>query len=163
MIELLTAMAVFGVVSAIAVGSLISWRNAQAEKGAVRQVVSSMRNVQGRALSEGTTYCVVFATGAGTSSMTTYRTPGAGTGALPAGYSCTTGTKTAGPETIPSRTFFSSAAFDQRNGSTTSFVLFYPRGAASPGTVTIARSGASKVYTITTDALTGRVSTPAGG
>ena len=162
LIELCAVMAMTGVMAAIAVGGMTSYRNAQAERGTMRELVSSLRSAQGRALSEGTTYCVSFG-GVTATTWNLYRTPAAGTGVLPAAYSCATGTKVDGPVQAESKTSLSSIAFDQRNGTTTSFVLFYPRGAASPGSIVVGRAGSTKTYSIVVDGLTGRVSSPNGG
>ena len=161
LIELCAVMAMTGVLAAIAVGGMTSYRDAQAERGTTRELISSLRTAQGRALSEGTTYCVAFG---GTSATTwnVYRTPGAGTGVLPAAYSCATGTKVDGPVRVESQTSLAGIAFDQRNGNTTTYVLFYPRGAASPGSLQVGRTGSAKTYSIVVDGLTGRVSSPNG-
>ena len=154
-------MAIFGVLTAIAVGALYTWRDAQAEKGTVRELLSSLRNVQGRAVSESTTFCVDFG-GATSTSFTVYRTPGAGTGALSTSFACSSGTAVLGPVKTEPKTSLTGINFDQRNGLTTTFILFYPRGAASPGSINIGRQGSAKTYSVTIDGLTGRVSSPDG-
>ena len=161
MLELCVTMMIFGVLSAMAVGSFVSLRNAHAQKGAQREVVSSMRAIQARAVSEGTTFCVDFG-GATSTQWNIYRVPAAGTGTLPSAFACSTGTKVAGPEKLPVNTSLTGISFSQRNGLDTTFALFYPRGAASPGSLSVTRTGSAKTYSLTVDALTGRVSTPNG-
>lgn len=162
MIELAVAMAIFGVVSAIAIGGFASLRDANAQKGAHREVISSLRAAQARAVSEGTTYCVDFGSTTSSTSWNVYRVPAAGAGSLAAGFSCSSGTKIAGPERLPAKTTTTGASFAQRNGTDTAYVLFYARGAASPGTLNIRRTGSTKNYGLVVDALTGRVSNPDG-
>ena len=161
LIEVMAAMVIFGVLAAIAVGGIRSMRDANAEQSAHREVISSLRNAQERALSEAVTYCVDF--GAPTStSWSVYRVSGAGTGTLPTTFSCTSGTKVDGPVRLPSQTALTNISFSQRNGADTAFVLFYPRGAASPGSLKVTRTGSDKTYRLVIDALTGRVADPDG-
>lgn len=51
-----------------------------------------------------------------------------------------------------------SAAFTAPDGSVSTGITFRPAGTATPGTLEIARAGADKVYTLTVEGLTGRVS-----
>lgn len=158
LIELATAMMIFGILSAIAVGSLYSLRNATAGQSAQRELVAGVRQWQTRAVAEATTYCVDFGSTASSTKYSVYRVPGMDTGTLPAGYSCTGGTKVSGPVKAPDRTLFTNIGFRQRNGATTAYVLFYPRGAASPGSVRVGRTASTKTYTVTVEGLTARVS-----
>lgn len=162
MIELAVAMSIFAVLSVIAVGGFSSLRDANAQKGAQREVISSLRTAQSRAVSEGTTYCVDFGSMSTSTSWNVYRVPTAGAGALAAGFSCSSGAKVDGPAKLPAKTTMTGAAFAQRNGIDTAYVLFYARGAASPGLLNIRRSGSTKNYRVVVDALTGRVSNPDG-
>lgn len=162
LLELSVAMVIFGVLSTIAVGGFFSLRDANAEKGAHREVISALRSSQTRAVSEGTTYCVDFGSSTVSTSWTVYRVPAAGTGTLAAGFSCSSGTKVSGPEATPKKTSLTGATFAQRNGADTAYVLFSPRGAASPGSLTVRRSGSTKTYRLVVDALTGRVADPDG-
>jgi type II secretory pathway pseudopilin PulG len=159
-VELAMAMVVFGIVSAIAVGGIRSLRDANAEQSAHREVISAMRGAQQRALSEATTFCVDFGSAATATQFSVYRVPGAGSGVLSPTFACTTGTKVDGPVRMPTQTRLTDMVFSQRNGVDTQFVLFYPRGAASPGSLTVRRTGSSKTYRLVVDALTGRVADP---
>jgi type II secretory pathway pseudopilin PulG len=153
-------MVVFGIVSAIAVGGIRSLRDANAEQSAHREVISAMRGAQQRALSEATTFCVDFGSAASATRFNVYRVPGAGSGVLPGTFACSSGTRVDGPVLLPTQTRLTDMAFSLRNGTDTHFVLFYPRGAASPGSLTVRRTGASKTYRLVVDALTGRVADP---
>lgn len=161
LVELAMAMVVFGIVSAIAVGGIRSLRDANAEQSAQREAISAMRNAQAQALSEAVTYCVDFGAAPSTS-LNVYRVPGAGVGPLPLAFSCASGTRVDGPIRLPTQTRMTDIVFNQRNGTDTTFAFFYPRGAASPGSLVIRRTGSTKTYRLTVDALTGRVADPDG-
>lgn len=154
LIEVLVVTVIAGLIMGIAFFGWRSWQQSLQEQGAQRAVVSLLRDAQVRAVAEDTTYCVDFGTSGSTTSATVWRVPGDDTGALAA---CTTGTKVQ-TWTADNGTSVTGASFSQRDGSTTAFVLFYPREAASGGGVNVARTGSSKTYSINVDALTGRVS-----
>ncbi len=154
LIELMVAMVLFGILASI---GTVGFRTVQASlqaRGAHRESVTQLRTVQARAVAENTAYCVDFGAATG-NSWNVYRVPGGDQGALSAGFTCTSGTKVA-TYTAPGKTSFSAVSFQQRNGSFTSYGLFYARGAASGGSFKIGGGGAS-VYTVTVDSLTGRV------
>ena len=66
-------------------------------------------------------------------------------------------TKVNGPIATPSpRVKFASPAFTE--AGTATGVTFYSRGTATPGSVKVTRDGSTKVYTLTVERLTGRVS-----
>ncbi len=154
MVELLVAMALFGVLAAMGTAGFSATQKTLQARGAHRESVTQLRTVQSRAVAENTAFCVDFG-GATTTSWKVYRVPGADSGALAAGFSCTSGSL-AGTYAAPGRTGFSAVAFTQRNGTTTSYALFYARGSASGGSVKVGGGGGS-TYTITVDGLTGRV------
>ena len=154
LIEVLVVTVLMGLVMGIALFGWRSYQQSLQEQGAQRSVVSLLRDAQVRAVAEDTTYCVDFGSSSSTTTATVYRVPGDDTGTVSA---CTTGT-TVQSWTADSGTRVTGASFTQRDSTTTAFVLFYPRGAASGGTLGVARSGSSKTYSITVDSLTGRVS-----
>jgi prepilin-type N-terminal cleavage/methylation domain-containing protein len=155
LVEFASAMVLFSILSAMAVVGLRAFTAAHAESGTKSELVSALRYAQTRAITEGTTYCVDFST---TNKWSVYRVAGLGTGTLPVGFSCvTSGTKMRGPFSTQSTVSVTSPVFTQRDGSTTTYALFYPRGSASPGSLTIRRSSTSKQYVLTVEALTARV------
>jgi hypothetical protein len=54
--------------------------------------------------------------------------------------------------------YFTNPRFTQPDDTTGAIAYFYARGAATPGTVQVGRTHSSKLYTITVEGLTGRVS-----
>jgi prepilin-type N-terminal cleavage/methylation domain-containing protein len=155
LIEFSSALALFAIVSAMGVISLRAYSRAQAGSGTKSEVISAMRYAQTRAITEGTTYCVDFSTA---NEWSIYRVPGLGVGTLPAGFSCVAdGTRVRGPFTTQSAVSVTNPVFTQRDATTASWALFYPRGSATPGSLKIVRNGSSKLYTVTVEALTARV------
>ena len=156
LIELSVTMALFGVLATIGVYSFRNFQHSLEEQGAQREVVSQLRDAQTRAVAENTAYCVDFGTTPSTS-YSMYRVPGADQGPLGASFTCTTGTRL---NTSRNQTGTSvlSADFEQRNGIHTTYVLFTARGSASAGSTTIARTASTKIYTVSVDGLTGRIS-----
>lgn len=154
LIELCVAMLLFGILVAIGTQGLRSTLSRLEARGAHREAVSSLRAVQSKAVAENVAYCVSFA-GATTNTWKVYRVPGADRGTLAAGFSCTSGTLVDTYKT-PGKTTMTNIAFAQRNGLTTTYLLFYPRGSSSPGTFKVGGGGGT-TYTITVDALTSRV------
>ena len=154
LIEVLVVTVLMGLIMGIAFFGWRSWQQSLQEQGAQRAVVSLLRDAQVRSVAEDTTYCVDFGSSASTTTATVWRVPGNDTGAVAA---CTTGTRVQG-WTADNGSRVTGASFTQRDSTTTAFVLFYPRGAASGGSLSVARNGSTKTYSITVDALTGRVS-----
>ena len=155
LVELLVGMALFGVLAGISTLGLSAVAKSLQARGASRESVSTLRTVQGRAVAEDVAYCVTFGVGATPTTWTVYRVPGADQGVLSAGFTCTSGTAV-DTYKAPGGSTFSSIGFAQRNSTTTAYVLFYARGAASGGSFK-AGGGGGSTYTITVDALTGRV------
>lgn len=155
LVELMIGMVLFGILAGLGTVGFSAVQQSLQARGAHRESVSSLRTVQARSVAENVAYCVSFASGSAPTTWTVYRVPGADQGALAAGFSCTSGTSIDTYKT-PGSTTFSSIAFAQRNSTTTSYILFYARGAASGGSFKVGGGGAS-TYTVTVDALTGRV------
>jgi prepilin-type N-terminal cleavage/methylation domain-containing protein len=144
LIELMVTLSLFGILSVMAVAGWRSYTNSSSELGSAKQAVTTLRSVAQRAIAEDTSYCLRFSTSAGTATL--WRT------------ACGTGTSLGTVLTAPSSCQFTAASFTQTSGGTAADLYFYPRGAATPGNVTIARTGSSKTYTVTVQALTGHVS-----
>ena len=145
LIELLVTMTLFGVILAIAVAPYKNYQSAQAHQNTTRIVVASLRNAQVSAVAESATYRVTF--GADGKSWQAARLQGATW-------------KNVGPvvRTGDDKVTVQNAAFLQEDGSLASTVYFYPRGTATKGSLAVGRTGRSKVYTVTVEGLTARVS-----
>ncbi len=144
-IELAVAMALIGVMLALATPG---WRNYQANQehvSASQEVVSTLRNAQLRATAEETSYRVDADAAART--LTVYRYDGAGYVQL----------SVRALEGVRLRV--DAATFNDKLGATTASAYFYPRGTASPGKIVLGREGRTVQKVVTVEGLTGRVST----
>jgi prepilin-type N-terminal cleavage/methylation domain-containing protein len=144
LVELMVVMLIIGVISAIAVPGWRRYEDSQTQPASAGALVALMRNAQVRAVAEEVTYRVSFA--ANGKSATLAKQTGAST------YSDVSKVKVQGRAP-----YFTNPSFTTDSGTGT-VAYFYPRGAASPGSVQVARTGSTKVYTITVEGLTGRVS-----
>jgi prepilin-type N-terminal cleavage/methylation domain-containing protein len=145
LIEVLTAIALMGVLMAIAVGAWSSWTKASAQSGAAREIQSAMRQAQQRAVTEGKATCVLF-------------NDAADTYAVYSGSCSDTGkTLVDGPRTVAKNVHIDSPHFTLSSGSSAG-ATFQARGTGSPGDVKVTRDGSSTAYTLDVDWLTGRVS-----
>jgi prepilin-type N-terminal cleavage/methylation domain-containing protein len=145
LVELMVTIALLSTLMAIAVSGWSSWAKASAHSGTAREIQSAMRQAQQQAVTEGRAMCVWFD---GPTSFTVFR------------GRCSDATKepVLGPVETPPHVQIASPSFTSSAGTATTGVSFHGRGTASPGAVRITRSGSSKVYTITVEGLTGRVS-----
>ncbi len=146
LLELLVTMTILGVIVAIAVAPYRNFQRTQAHLNSTRRLVGSLRNAQVRAVAENSTYRVSFASNG--KSWTLARLVGTSTWT------------TVGPTVTPSdpQITIREAVFRQSDGSEGSTVYFYPRGSASKGSLVVGRDDRSKVYTVTVEGLTARVS-----
>jgi prepilin-type N-terminal cleavage/methylation domain-containing protein len=145
LVEMLTALAVFGVASATAVTGLRAWASSLDERGGAQSVVADLRRAQQEAVTEGRPFCVDF--NATSNDYAVFR------GACDdAGRS-----RVRGPILLPTGARLVAPSFTGTSGIGTG-VTFLPRGTAWAGSVQLTRSNASKTYTISVEALTGRVS-----
>ncbi len=147
LIEVLVTIALMGALMAIAIGGYRHWAEADEQQGTARQLQSVLRATQQRAVTEGRTLCVKFASG-------DYEVWSA---------SCSTasgGTQIEGPiPTQGSAVELASPSFQDPSGAGTLPTLtFFTRGTATAGSVQVIRTGSAKVYTVTVEELTGRVS-----
>ncbi|MCA1822808.1 MAG: GspH/FimT family pseudopilin [Frankia sp.] len=143
--ELMVTIALASVLTSISIFGYRSLTLAQQEQGTARAIASMMRNAQERALSEAVTYCVAF--DAGAARWRLYRAACDGTGTL-----------ANGPFRAEGKTSISAPSFRLPSGALTTSAYFYPRGTATPGSVTVSRANASKTYVISVEGLTARVS-----
>lgn len=144
--EVLTTIALMGVLMAIAVGGWTAWSKASSQSGAAREIQSTMRVAQQRAVTEGRATCVLFDDA--DDSYTVY------TGKC----SDATKVKVFGPVKAGGSVRIDSPSFTASGGSASAGATFEARGTGSPGDVRVTRDGSSKVYVLSVDWLTGRVS-----
>jgi prepilin-type N-terminal cleavage/methylation domain-containing protein len=145
MIELLITMVLFGLIIAIGVAPYRNYQLAQGHLNSMRKLVGVMRNLQVKSVAENATYRITFA--ADGRSWTTARLVGTSTW-----NTVETGRPT------ETQVVVRNAAFLQSDGSTTAVAVFYPRGSATKGSLEVGRTDRAKVYTVTLEGLTARVS-----
>lgn len=146
MAEMMVAIALLGLMAALAIGGYSRWATSSAHVGTAREIQTTMRQAHQQAVTEGRATCVWF--DAAASTYTVYR----GT--------CESATKTklSGPRGTSRHSIgISDPAFASASGSSAG-VTFYARGTATTGHVTVVRSGSTKVYLLSVEGLTGRVS-----
>lgn len=146
LIEVMTTLALLGILAAISVSGWSSWAKASAHSGAAREIQSAMRQAQQRAVTEGRAMCVWFDDAADT--YTIYR------------GRCTDASKVkiSGPVKTASQVAIQGPNFTSSAGTPSTGVTFQGRGTGSPGDVRIVRDGSSKIFVLKVDWLTGRVS-----
>ena len=146
MIELLVTIALLGIMMAIAVSGWSAWAKASRQSGTARELQSVLRQAQVRAVTEGRAVCVAFRVAE--NDYTLYR------------GACDDATKVRviGPVVSDSADVrLASPVFTSPSGPSTG-VTFSARGTAWPGSVRLTRTGSSKIFTLTVEGLTGRVS-----
>lgn len=146
LIEVLVTISLLGLLMAISITGWSSWAKAGAQSGVANELQSVLRQTQQRAVTEGRAMCVQF--DAPGNAYTVY------TGACDDGARV----KVVGPVgTGAAEVHFASPGFTGPSG-TSPGVTFYARGTAWPGSVKVTRTGEPKVYTLSVEGLTGRVS-----
>lgn len=146
LIEVMWTVLVFGVIAGTSVTGVRGWTNAREHTGTAAGIQSVLREAQQRAVTEGRAMCVDFDVAAQTYGM--YRDAcGDLDRALLQGPLRTDGRHVR----IASPTFVDSSG-------TGTGVTFRPRGTASAGSVQVVRVGSSKVWTVSVEGLSGRVS-----
>jgi prepilin-type N-terminal cleavage/methylation domain-containing protein len=153
LVELLVTMIIAGVLTAIGMFTFANYLKVSQQRGSAREVVSLFRTASERAISEGRTYCVDIAADGRSTTMYRYACDGAAT-SVASGR-----TKTQSPKVTLSATV-SYPAPTPACPSGDKCVYFYPRGTATPTTVTVLSSVRSRVYTVTVEGLTARVYSP---
>lgn len=145
LVEMCWAMAIFFILAAIAVGPMTRWVAGERQGSTSSALTALLRETQQRAVTEGRAMCVDF-------DIT------AQTYAVLRGTCGTVGAVTLqGPIRPDTGVRVDSAVFST-GGSTADGVTFYPRGTATPGSLTVTRTGSTRVDTLTVEGLTGRVS-----
>jgi prepilin-type N-terminal cleavage/methylation domain-containing protein len=147
LIETMVVVGLVSLLSAFGVGAWRSWTIAQAQQGAATDLQTILRQTQVRAVTEGISFCVKFNAAAGT--YTVYR------------YACapTGNVKVSGPYTLgDARLHLTGVSFNGIAPATTAEVTFRSSGSATPGGLSITRTGSTKTYSLDVEGLTGRVS-----
>jgi prepilin-type N-terminal cleavage/methylation domain-containing protein len=145
LVEMLTALTVFGIAAAIALTGLRGWTASLNQRGGAQGIVAELRRVQQEAVSQGRSMCMDFDVVGG--AYTVYR----GT------CDDSARSRVRGPSPLPTGSHLASPYFAGSAGSGTG-VTFLPRGTSWGGSVRVTRTASTKVYTITVEPLTGRVS-----
>lgn len=145
LIEVLVTVSLVGAMMIIAVSGWASWARASEQSATARELQSLMRQTQQSAVTEGRAMCVQFEVADNQYSV--YR------------GACVDSARTRirGPVRTGSSNVTLAAPSFPASGVGTG-VTFYARGTATPGTVKVTRTGSSRVYTLTVERLTGRVS-----
>ena len=144
LVELLVVIGLLGMMMAIALGAWGRWAEASAHSGTAREVQSLMRSAHQRAVTEGRAMCVAFDLGADEYAL--YR------------GACESSSRQVvrgpmGPGSA--KVHLDAPTF---TGPVSSGATFYERGTATAGSIRVRRSGSTKVYTVSVERLTGRVS-----
>ena len=142
LLEVISTCILLAVLVGMAVGPWSSYRHARAHVESRNELVAALRNAQVSSVAENVTYRVDLTA----TTATSYRLP-------PSGGQVRTRQYLVEDTNVT----FANAAFETPSGTGTS-VFFYPRGSASKGDVQVLRSGRSKVYTVSVEGLTARVS-----
>ena len=145
LVEMCWTMAIFFILAAIAVTPMRGWVAGERQGSTTSALAALLRETQQRAMTEGRAICVDFDL-----SAQTY--------AVLRGTCGTVGAVTLqGPMRPDEGVRVDSASFTA-GGSPTDGITFYPRGTATPGSLTVVRTGSGRVDTLLVEGLTGRVS-----
>lgn len=139
-------MAIISILAAFGTSGWLRYQRAVEHRGSAQELVSVLRNAQQASLAEAATYCVQVNTADRSYRLYKFSCGAPGVPMQPA------------KQTQSTRVALTSSSFLQPDGSTSSSVSFYPRGAATKGSVQVTRVGSNKVYTVSVEGLTGRVS-----
>ena len=142
LLEVLTTCLLLGLLLTLGAGPWQSYRHSRAHIEARTEMVAALRNAQISAVSEAVTYRVDFTD----KKVLTFRLVG-GAAAQMRQY-----------EVTDALVSYDSPSFEDASGVVGDSVFFYPRGSASKGTVDVARDDRGKVYTVSVEGLTSRVS-----
>lgn len=146
LVEVCWVTVIAGIVATTAVTRLQGWTDAHDHSGTAAQIQGLLREAQQKAVTEGRPMCVDFDIPAQAYSL--YR----GTCDDPAKVVLQGPIAPQGPKTR-----LSSPSFNGPDGISTG-ATFAPRGTAWPGSVRLTRTDSAKVWTLSLEGLTGRVS-----
>ena len=143
LLEVITTCLLLGILLAIGVGPWMSYRHARAHIEARTELVATLRNAQISSVAENITYRVDVTA----KKAVTYRIAATGPAVKTRQYLI--------EDELVS---YSGIGFEDASGAVTASAYFYPRGSASKGDVNVIRTGRAKVYTVSLEGLTARVS-----
>jgi prepilin-type N-terminal cleavage/methylation domain-containing protein len=142
LLEVISTCLLLGILLGLSVGPWQSYRHARAHIEARTELVAALRNAQISAVAENITYRVDITA----DRAVTYRLASGGD------------EQTRMYEIENSAVSFSGPSFEDSSGIVDTSAYFYPRGSASKGEVDVVRDGRSKVYVVSVEGLTARVS-----
>lgn len=142
LLEVITTCLLLAILLGLSVGPWQSYRHARAHIEARTELVAALRNAQISAVAENITYRVDITS----DRAVTYRQDPGGD------------EQTRQYEIEDTTVSFSSPSFEDSSGVVGTSAYFYPRGSASKGDVDVVRDGRSKVYVVSVEGLTARVS-----
>lgn len=143
LLEVMVTIGIMGLVLAFSVSGWSRYARAHEQSGTAQELRTTLRTTQQRAVTEGTSMCVNFAT----TSYTVWR----GT--------CTGGDRVQGPIQTNGAARLATPVFTPLTAAQAANTLvFTPRGTASQGDVHVTRPGSTKDYKVAVDGFTGRVS-----
>lgn len=147
MIEMIVVIAIAGTLMAAAVSGWQTWSRAAGQDGLVTELRGVLRQAQQRAVTTGTSTCVLFDVAA--ASWSIYR------------GRCDDDAKIRleGPIEADAGLLLTEPRFQHGESAYLPGVSFAPRGTATPGQVTIERDGADREAVVSVEGLTGRVTT----
>ncbi|GAA0635554.1 hypothetical protein GCM10009547_44630 [Sporichthya brevicatena] len=144
LVELCSSLMIFGILAGVGVTALHSWTAGSRQTATTSALEALLRQTQQRAVTEGRTLCIDF--DLATQNWSVLRGPCTGTGQV----------LIDGPMRVEDGVRITAASF-ATGAATLDGVTFYPRGTATPGSITITREGSDRVDTLTVEGLTGRV------
>lgn len=142
LLEVITTCLLLGILLAIGVGPWMGYRHTRAHIEARTELVATLRNAQISSVAENLTYRVDITA----KKAVTYRV--ASTGPV----------KTRQFVITDQLVSYSGIGFENAAGAVTTSAYFYPRGSASKGNANVVRSSRAKIYTVSLEGLTARVS-----
>ena len=145
LVELLAAMSVAGILLAIGLWGFTGQQRAAEHQGSRQELVSRLRNVAERAVSEGRTYCVAL--------------DGGGRAYSVFADTCASGPAVQGPlRTRDERvTITATVTGPPACPPGATCLAFLPRGTATPAQLTVRSTARTPTYTVVVEGLTGRV------
>lgn len=149
LVELIVVLALGGTLAALGAFGFATFQAGSEQRGSTAELVSALRSASERSISEGRTYCVDLI--AGGRSYSTWR------------YACGAGgSQLGGARTTQTREVTIAAAVSLPVPAPPcpaghACVYFYPRGTATPATLTVASTKRSPTYAVHVEGLTARV------
>ena len=154
LIELIVVMSIVGVLAAVSSFSFANQMHKRQQQGSTQEIVSFLRSASVQSVSEGRTYCVSLAAAAAPAvnrGYTLWRYSCGGSTSVQVGGARATQT----PNVGFALTVSAPASSPCQAGA--KCIYFYPRGTATPATVTVSSTKRTKTFAISVEGLTARV------